>query len=113
MSDSKFPVVSNTAAATVRQLVVLIFDKIKIEDDSIGVTGGSCDQRPSLHDAIILLQDLCSLLSEEPAILLKLTSLPKSLVIELMESIFTNHHLIVKSVYTIFYLPNYRFFTFN
>ena len=98
LQDSKFPVVSSTATATVRQLVVIIFDKISLEDKELGSTPPESSARPSLHDAIILLQDLCSLIVGEPPSMLNMDSLPKQLVLELLESIFTNHYSLVKNV---------------
>lgn len=98
LSESKFPAVSNTAAATIRQLVVLVFEKVAVEDEKIGSALESSGSRPALHDAIVLLQDLCSLFTGEPGTFLKLSSLPKQLILELLESMFTNHKTLVQGV---------------
>ncbi|CAB4429829.1 unnamed protein product [Rhizophagus irregularis] len=85
LQDSKIVVVNNTAAATLRQLVINIFDKVQ-EEDSINDKDGSIKPtstvvsvhgegvialRPCARDAYYLFQDLCLLTNGENPVLFK------------------------------------------
>ncbi len=109
---SKVAVVSSTAAATLRQSVMAVFDKIKDEDAVLdGITGGgeeaaasaplaamsvdlpegSVTLFPASRDAYLVFSDLCSLANGEPATFLSLDSLSKTFSLELIESVLSNH----------------------
>ncbi|CDU24161.1 related to MON2-peripheral membrane protein with a role in endocytosis and vacuole integrity [Sporisorium scitamineum] len=109
---SKVAVVSSTAAATLRQSVMAVFDKVKEEDAVLdGIKGGGEEAAalaplaamsvdlpegpvtlfPSSRDAYLVFSDLCSLANAEPAAFLSLDSLSKTFSLELIESVLSNH----------------------
>lgn len=109
---SRVAVVSSTAAATLRQNIMTVFDKVHDEDRVFNeIKGGGEDAAaaaplpvhtaqtpdgnvtlfPSSSDAYFLLSDLCALANGEEATFLPLSSLSKPFVLELLESVFTNH----------------------
>ncbi|KAL1917432.1 uncharacterized protein VTP21DRAFT_3825 [Calcarisporiella thermophila] len=109
LQDSKIVVVNNTAAATLRQLVIFLFDKVTKEDaDAAEASGsdsanvalipievqgeGTIELRPAAADAYCLFQDLCFLTNGEHATFLRLNSLSRTFGLELIESVLTNHH---------------------
>lgn len=110
--QSRVTVVSSTAAATLRQNIMTVFDKVHDEDrtfDAIKDGGedaaaaaplpvhtahtpdGNVTLFPASSDAYFLLNDLCALANGEPASFLPLHSLSKPFVLELLESVLTNH----------------------
>ena len=115
---SKVAVVSSTAAATLRQSVMAVFDKVKEEDNvlngikgggeeaaalaplaamSVDLPDGSVTLFPSSRDAYLVFSDLCSLANAEPATFLSLNSLSKTFSLELIESVLSNHHRLFAS----------------
>lgn len=107
---SRVAVVSSTAAATLRQNIMTVFDKVHKEDrifDAIEsedaaaqaplpaytaqLPDGPVTLFPSSSDAYLLLNDLCALADGESASFLPLTTLSKPFVLELLESVLTNH----------------------
>ncbi|CAE7121297.1 unnamed protein product [Rhizoctonia solani] len=113
LQDSRIAVVSSTAAATLRQLVMLIFDKVVVEQrqpSSADIPenqlptqlaqfpdGSSANLAPSAHDAFAIFQDLCLLANSERALYLQLEALPKTFSLELIESVLTNYYELFKS----------------
>ncbi|KAG8736515.1 hypothetical protein FRC10_009226 [Ceratobasidium sp. 414] len=113
LQDSRIAVVSSTAAATLRQLVMFIFDKLIAEQRQRSTTeappsqlpsrlaqlpdGTSAELPPSAHDAFAIFQDLCLLANSERPLYLHLESLPKTFSLELIESVLTNYHEIFRS----------------
>jgi len=121
LQDSRVSVVSSTAAATLRQAVMTIFEKVAAEDavlDGIKDGGedaaaaaplaaltvslpdseqGSVTLFPCSKDAYLTITDLNSLASGEPAPFLQLNSLPRTFALELIESILTNHSNLFRS----------------
>ncbi|PWN51612.1 hypothetical protein IE53DRAFT_43521 [Violaceomyces palustris] len=110
---SKVAVVSSTAAATLRQSVMTVFDKVKEEDDvldaikdggedaplaalTVELEKGSVTLFPCSRDAYLLFSDLCALASGEDAPFLSLSSLSKTFSLELIESVLTNHSKLFK-----------------
>ncbi|KAJ1030145.1 hypothetical protein NDA16_001057 [Ustilago loliicola] len=115
---SKVAVVSSTAAATLRQSVMAVFDKVKDEDSVLdGIKGGGEEAAasaplaamsvdlpdgpvtlfPSSRDAYLVFSDLCSLANAEPASFLSLDSLSKTFSLELIESVLSNHQRLFAS----------------
>lgn len=96
-------VVNNTAAATLRQLVIHVFEKVLVEDEQLAKSPAKQNASisslsPCAKDAYMLFQDLCLLGSgETPLFLLKMTTLPKPFGLELIESILTNHYQLLKN----------------
>ncbi|GAA99507.1 uncharacterized protein L969DRAFT_86766 [Mixia osmundae IAM 14324] len=107
LQESKIGVVSSTAAATLRQLVMIIYEGVVQEDrtindadDSVQLDGTSFQVSldsgemlklgPSAHDAYLVFQDLCLLVKGEPAVFLQLKSLPRTFGLELVESVLSD-----------------------
>ena len=107
---SRVAVVSSTAAATLRQNIMTVFDKVHKEDRifdaiesedaaaqaplpaySAQLPDGPVTLFPSSSDAYLVLNDLCALADGEPASFLPLTTLSKPFVLELLESVLINH----------------------
>ncbi|KAJ3356238.1 Endocytosis and vacuole integrity protein [Allomyces javanicus] len=99
----KDPLVSNTAAATLRQLVIFLFEKVSQEDgleESVAADLGRVklapssieSLRPCARDAFLVFQDLCHLASgTTDATFLGIGAVPKPFVLELLESILANN----------------------
>jgi hypothetical protein len=97
--------VSSTAAATLRQLVMFVVDKMVIEDgeeesaledlsDVQLPDGASKSLGPSARDAFSVFEDLCLLANSEKPHFLKLEFLHKTFALELIESVLTNYHVL-------------------
>ncbi|KAJ2886397.1 Endocytosis and vacuole integrity protein [Coemansia aciculifera] len=98
LQRSRDPVVSNTAAAILRQVVVAVFDRVVAEDRKLGLPGTSEQDltRKSAKDAYFVLQDLCLLVSDAEPIFIRIDhAVDKRLVLELIESVLTNHSAVV------------------
>ncbi|KAI9139595.1 hypothetical protein BKA69DRAFT_1116837 [Paraphysoderma sedebokerense] len=105
LQESKVAVVNNTASAILRQLVIYMFDKVTKEDqmyhkdqpDDLGkmmaaASNATDTLRPCAKDAYLIFQDLCLLSSGDPPQFIRVSNLPRTFGLELMESILTNHH---------------------
>ncbi|KAF2748140.1 hypothetical protein M011DRAFT_401549 [Sporormia fimetaria CBS 119925] len=106
LQNSKNFAVSNTAAATLQQLVISVYDRVAAEDEkaleiptSAEVVCGEerVSVRPAAHDAYKLFHDLNALVSGEKLSYLRHFSLPQTSSLELIEAILANHGLIVSS----------------
>ncbi|KAG0164957.1 hypothetical protein DFQ30_009163 [Apophysomyces sp. BC1015] len=109
LQDSKIVVVNNTAAATLRQLVIFVFDKVA-KEDSLGLreadakheielsTGESIKLHPCAKDAYYLFQDLSLLTSNDPPEYLRLGHISKTFGLELIESVLTNHYALFRGI---------------
>lgn len=101
---------SSTAAATLRQLVMFLTgDRVAAEDgapkeDILPVTevalpnGVKRALKPAAWDAYLLFEDLCLLINSERGRFLRLESLSKTFALELIESILTNCHPVIRKV---------------
>ena len=109
LQESRIAVVSSTAAATLRQLVMFVVDKVVDEDrrdeltedvkiEAILPNGTSTKLGPSAHDAYAVFEDLCLLANSEHPRFLKLDSLRKTFALELIESVLTNYHDLFRKV---------------
>ncbi|KAF9950982.1 hypothetical protein BGZ70_001157 [Mortierella alpina] len=114
--DSRVVFVNNTAAATLRQLVIYIFEKVGDEDlekqksekdsqiqekaegqgQAVREQGAEEQLGPCALDAYLLFQDLCLLTNSEHARFLKLSSISRTFGLELIESVLTNHFHLFK-----------------
>ncbi|KAF9304722.1 hypothetical protein BGZ74_000788 [Mortierella antarctica] len=114
--DSRVVFVNNTAAATLRQLVIYIFEKVGEEDiriakrnaesapavqakeahDSTAEQENEEQLGPCALDAYLLFQDLCLLTNSEHARFLRLGSISRTFGLELVESVLTNHFHLFK-----------------
>jgi hypothetical protein len=94
--------VSSTAAATLRQLVMFVVDKVVEEDrrlllanelESITLPNGATQALgPAARDAFAVFEDLCLLGNGERPQFLELDHLHKTFALELIESVLTNYH---------------------
>ncbi|KAL1857256.1 Endocytosis and vacuole integrity protein [Paecilomyces lecythidis] len=99
LQASKTAAVSNTAAATLQQLVISAFDKVADEDRKppgsiptviVKVESEQLTIGLAAYDALRILDDLCRLVEGERADFLQVKSLPSPFVLELIEGILTN-----------------------
>ncbi|OQE43158.1 hypothetical protein PENCOP_c003G01505 [Penicillium coprophilum] len=99
LQASKTIAVSSTAAATLQQLVVSIFERVSSEDNltndvkhttTIKVDGQSLAIGYFAYDALRVLDDLCRLIDGEPLQFLRTRTLSPTFVLELIESILLN-----------------------
>lgn len=108
LQESRIAVVSSTAAATLRQLVMFVMDKVVIEDAQptesehrVPTTlpdGTTMNLQPSSHDAFSVFEDLCLLANSERPRFLKLDHLHKTFALELIESVMTNYYSLFHKV---------------
>jgi Guanine nucleotide exchange factor in Golgi transport N-terminal len=94
--------VSSTAAATLRQLVMFVVDKVVEEDRRILLAselepitlpdGTTRSLGPAARDAFAIFEDLCLLGNDERPQFLQLEHLHKTFALELIESVLTNYH---------------------
>ncbi|QSS60699.1 endosomal peripheral membrane protein [Histoplasma capsulatum] len=115
LQNSKTSSVSNTAAATMQQLVVSIFDKVSktdaMPDSVLSFPVTLYDQQIYLtsasYDALRILDDLCRLVEGEKLEFLNIKSLSKIFVLELIESILVNNgHIFAKHPEQVLVLRN-------
>ncbi|THH00569.1 hypothetical protein EW026_g1995 [Hermanssonia centrifuga] len=103
LQESRIAVVSSTAAATLRQLVMFVVDKVVDEDkrddlprsdfsETTLPNGSTKALGPSAKDAFSVFEDLCLLANSEKPTFLKLETLRKTFALELIESVLTNYH---------------------
>ncbi|KAJ2865134.1 Endocytosis and vacuole integrity protein, partial [Coemansia erecta] len=110
LQRSKDPIVSNTATAMLRQIVVSVFDRVVTEDKELGKDGDDDGDAASTQirdtseqdmtrryakDAFFVLQDLCLLAAESEPIFIRDNLLDKGMVLELLESVLVNHAHVV------------------
>ncbi|KIJ91398.1 hypothetical protein K443DRAFT_115078 [Laccaria amethystina LaAM-08-1] len=110
LQESRIAVVSSTAAATLRQLVMFVVDKMVLEDrlmenDDLPPSqlfdiqlpdGTTKSLGPSARDAFSVFEDLCLLANSETPHFLKLEFLHKTFALELIESVLTNYHALFR-----------------
>jgi len=98
--------VSSTAAATLRQLVMFVVDKVVEEDrrlllaselESITLPDGTTQSLgPAARDTFAIFEDLCLLGNGERPQFLELEYLHKTFALELIESVLTNYHVLFR-----------------
>lgn len=117
LQDSRVSVVSSTAAATLRQAIMVVFDRVSVEDDPTETLTlpseppESVQVTPAVKDAYLILSDLCVLTAAAPSasglslwtssekekpVMLKLQSLQRTFGLELIESILSGYEGVVK-----------------
>ncbi|PGH16246.1 hypothetical protein AJ80_05269 [Polytolypa hystricis UAMH7299] len=103
LQNSKTVAVSNTAAATLQQLVVSVFENISIADEkpstgtvTVSIEDGNLEISPSSYDALRILDDLCRLLEGEKLEFLNIKSLSRIFVLELIESVLAGNDAIFR-----------------
>lgn len=105
LQRSRDPIVNNTAAAILRQVVVAVFDRVVAEDRLLSEEeendkGDKDDMsKRCAKDAYFVLQDLCLLASgDSDPIFVRVedsSKVDKGLVLELIESVLTNHSVVL------------------
>jgi hypothetical protein len=113
--------VSSTAAATLRQLVMFVVDKMVAEDSEEVIPPTQLSEvqlpdgttkllGPSARDAFSVFEDLCLLANAEKPHFLKLDFLHKTFALELIESVLTNYHGLFQHVrvYPSIVLPRFN-----
>ncbi|KAI5293804.1 hypothetical protein KEM52_005193, partial [Ascosphaera acerosa] len=100
LQGSKVAAVSNTAAATVQQLVSSIFEKAAKHETSASATvstevqldnGGLTTVTGARSDVLRIVQDFCRVLESAAPETYNIGAFSKSFVLELLESILANH----------------------
>ncbi|KAG0649633.1 mon2 [Hyphodiscus hymeniophilus] len=100
LQASKNGIVNNTAAATLQQLVVSVFDKVLAEDKialEVPTVGeapsgdGSVQLRAAALDAYRVFNDICLLTESQKPKFLRSAGIPQTFGLELIESVLTNH----------------------
>ncbi|KAL7276355.1 Endocytosis and vacuole integrity protein [Rhizina undulata] len=100
LQGSKMGVVNNTAAATLSQIVISIFDKVVTEDEKeleiptagkVPSDSGRFPVKPAALDAYRVFYDLCLLTEGQNPEFLRFSVLPQPFGLELIESVLTNH----------------------
>ncbi|KAF5350099.1 hypothetical protein D9756_009239 [Leucocoprinus leucothites] len=103
LQESRIAVVSSTAAATLRQLVMFVVDKMITEDrledldPNLFIEVHLPDESkkslgPSAHDTFAVFEDLCLLTNGERPHFLRLEFLHKTFALELIESVLANYY---------------------
>ncbi|KAF1911867.1 hypothetical protein BDU57DRAFT_90196 [Ampelomyces quisqualis] len=104
LHNAKNPAVSNTAAATLQQLVTTVFDRVASEDEraleipivtEVKGDDGLVPVRPASNDAYKLFNDLVLLVKGEKPLFMRLSSIPPASLLELIETILSNHGAIM------------------
>ncbi|KAJ2616326.1 Endocytosis and vacuole integrity protein [Coemansia sp. RSA 1365] len=123
LQRSKDPIVSNTAAAILRQMVIAVFDRVVSEDreheNRVGSEGRVDSEDPEQvendtpdgsardtreedltrtysKDAFFVLQDLCLMAAGSDSIFIRVMDpVDQNLVMDLIESVLTNHAAVV------------------
>ncbi|KAF2447701.1 hypothetical protein P171DRAFT_382759 [Karstenula rhodostoma CBS 690.94] len=100
LQNAKNFAVSNTAAATLQQLVIAVFDRVATEDDKsleipavtdVPADDGTISIRPAAHDALKVFNDLNLLLTGEKTTFVRFSPLPSTTTLEVIEAILSNH----------------------
>ena len=103
---SKTAVISNTAAATLQQLVPAVVGKVAKEDESakdrdfvaeVPIVDGSISVMSAALDAYRLLDDICLLAEGDRPSFLHPASMPPNFGLELIEAVLYNHAATVTS----------------
>ncbi|CAN9108910.1 unnamed protein product [Alternaria alternata] len=104
LQNAKNFAVSNTAAATLQQLVIVVFDRVASEDEKsleiptvteVKGDDGQVSVRPAANDAYKMFTDLIALVVGEKPIFMRFASLPPASTLELIEAILSNHNKIM------------------
>ncbi|KAF7676888.1 hypothetical protein GT037_005100 [Alternaria burnsii] len=104
LQNAKNFAVSNTAAATLQQLVIVVFDRVASEDEKsleiptvteVKGDDGQVSVRPAANDAYKMFTDLIALVVGEKPIFMRFASLPPTSTLELIEAILSNHNKIM------------------
>ena len=97
--ESKFATIRNTALAVLRQLIIILFEKISSDErykqpnfsDTLATDDIKSSVSPHFEDALVIFDDICSSYNdEETKVFVGLKALNKLHALELIESIISN-----------------------
>ncbi|KAI9764256.1 MAG: hypothetical protein M1835_007604 [Candelina submexicana] len=100
LQSSKTRVVNNTAAATMLQLLAFVFEKVVAEDkttsdvptvEELSGRDGPIHVRAAALDAYRIFNDFCLLINGQKPQFLRLSAMPQSFGLELIESVMSNN----------------------
>ncbi|UPX10963.1 Endocytosis and vacuole integrity protein [Ascochyta rabiei] len=100
LQNAKNPAVSNTAAATLQQLVIAIFDRVTAEDGQaleiptvteVKGDDGLIPVRPAANDAYKVFNDLNLLVTGEKPAFIRFSTIPPASILELIEAVLSNY----------------------
>ncbi|KAF4447542.1 hypothetical protein F53441_8926 [Fusarium austroafricanum] len=96
LQSSKNAIVNHTSAATLQQLVASVFDKVVAEDKKAGDAPAANDSEysenhPAATDAYRIFNDLCLMTENQRPEFIRVSGLPQTFGLELIESVITNH----------------------
>ncbi|KAJ4355070.1 Endocytosis and vacuole integrity protein [Ascochyta clinopodiicola] len=100
LHNAKNPAVSNTAAATLQQLVIAIFDRVTAEDGraleiptvtEVKGDDGLIPVRPAANDAYKVFNDLNLLVMGEKPTSIRFSTIPPAAILELIEAVLSNY----------------------
>ncbi|KAK6531380.1 hypothetical protein TWF281_008187 [Arthrobotrys megalospora] len=106
LQGTKVAVVNSTAAATLQQLIISVFDKVAAEDDKaseiptsedVSIDGETISLRPAAADAYRVFQDLCLQTEGQKPQHVQFIQIPQPFGLELIESVLANHFKIFLS----------------
>ncbi|KAK5159110.1 hypothetical protein LTR04_005127 [Oleoguttula sp. CCFEE 6159] len=110
LQGAKTAAVSSTAAATLQQLVISVYDKVKDEDVSnkdrvlelptvaeAPSKDGQVPVRAAAFDAYRVLRDICLTLEGQKPEFMSFSSISQATGLELVEAVLTNHPEVFKS----------------
>ncbi|KAF2856071.1 hypothetical protein T440DRAFT_550467 [Plenodomus tracheiphilus IPT5] len=104
LQNTKNFVVSNTAAATLQQLVISVFDRVASEDEKaleiptvteVKADDGQVSVRPAANDAYKMFNDLVLLVMGDKPTFMRFAALPPSSTLELIEAVLSNHYKVM------------------
>ncbi|KAF2461055.1 hypothetical protein BDY21DRAFT_279340 [Lineolata rhizophorae] len=96
----KNPAVGSTAAATLQQLIIFVFDRLLYEDRKslqvptiaeVPSENGPIHIRPAAYDAYKVFYDLCTILDEGKPQWIRFSSISQASVLELIEAVLKSH----------------------
>jgi len=100
LQSIKSPAVSNTAAATLQQLVIAVFDRVTVEDGKaleiptvteVKGDDGPVPVRPAANDAYKVFNDLNLLVTGEKPAFIRFSAIPSASILELIEAVLSNY----------------------
>ena len=118
---SKNSAVSSTAAATLQQLVISVFDKLAIEDKTaleipvtaeVSIGEESVALRPMAHDAYRIFHDVSALTVRGKAQYVRLSLVSENSSLELVEAVLVNYSDLIRSHEELAYILQRRLLPF-
>ncbi|KAJ3233497.1 hypothetical protein HDU81_002238 [Chytriomyces hyalinus] len=86
---AKFPIVNSIAAATLRQIVLHVYEHIPLEEHAPAVDDAAHVVDRATRDAVALFKDMAMLAAGEHGVFWRVAGVPKATCLELIESVLT------------------------